>query len=121
MRDISPHPNPLPRGEGIIESIQRREREKIMADTTVTTRKNGPLLVQGGIKIMDADGNEIAIDGDNEMVFPVPLRRVGQQAVLRRDTPASGVRGVDSRAEISEWNGEDLILSIFLIRLNHVG
>ena len=29
----------------------------------------GPLLVQGGIKIMDADGNEIAIDGDNEMVF----------------------------------------------------
>ena len=40
-----------------------------MAETTVTTRKNGPLLVQGGIKIMDADGNEIAIDGDSEMVF----------------------------------------------------
>ena len=35
-----------------------------MADTTVTTRKNGPYMVQGGIKIVDADGNEIAIDGD---------------------------------------------------------
>ena len=60
----------LPQGEGTFDGRDRkREREKIMADTTVTTRKNGPLLVQGGIKIMDADGNEIAIDGDNEMVF----------------------------------------------------
>ena len=40
-----------------------------MADTTVTARKNGPYLVQGGIKLVDADGNEIAIDGDGEMVF----------------------------------------------------
>ncbi len=46
-----------------------RERGMKMADTTVTTRKNRPLMVQGGIKIMDADGNEIAIDGDSEMVF----------------------------------------------------
>ena len=35
-----------------------------MADTTVTTRKNGPYLVQGGIKLVDADGNEISIDGE---------------------------------------------------------
>ncbi len=38
-----------------------------MADTTVTTRRNGPYMVQGDIKIVDADGNEIAADGD--MVF----------------------------------------------------
>ena len=38
-----------------------------MADTTVTTRKNGPYMVQGDIKIVDADGNDVAVDGD--MVF----------------------------------------------------
>ena len=48
-----------------------------MADTTVTTRKNGPYLVQGGIKIVDADGNDVAIDGDSDMVF---LCRCGESA-----------------------------------------
>ncbi len=38
-----------------------------MADTTVTTRKNGPYMVQGDVKIVDADGNEIPSEGD--MVF----------------------------------------------------
>ena len=37
----------------------------------------GPYLVQGGIKIVDADGNEIAIDGDGDMVF---LCRCGDSA-----------------------------------------
>ncbi len=40
-----------------------------MADTTVTTRKNGPYMVQGEIKLVDAEGNEITIDGDSGMVF----------------------------------------------------
>ncbi len=40
-----------------------------MADTTVTARKNGPYMVQGGIKIVDAEGNEVAIEGDADMVF----------------------------------------------------
>ena len=48
-----------------------------MADTTVTTRKNGPYMVQGGIKIVDADGNDVAIDGDSDMVF---LCRCGESA-----------------------------------------
>ena len=48
-----------------------------MADTTVTTRKNGPYMVQGGIKIVDAAGNEVAIDGDSDMVF---LCRCGESA-----------------------------------------
>ena len=48
-----------------------------MADTMVTTRKNGPYMVQGGIKIVDADGNEVAIDGDSDMVF---LCRCGESA-----------------------------------------
>lgn len=38
-----------------------------MADTTVTTRRNGPYMVQGNVKIVDADGNDVAVDGD--MVF----------------------------------------------------
>ena len=38
-----------------------------MPDTTVTTRKNGPYMVQGEIKIVDAEGNEIPTDSD--MVF----------------------------------------------------
>ena len=59
----------LSRGERGLLRARERERGMKMADTTVTTRKNGPLMVQGGIKIMDADGNEIAIDGDSEMVF----------------------------------------------------
>ena len=48
-----------------------------MADTTVTTRKNGPYMVQGGIKIVDADGNEVEISGDADMVF---LCRCGDSA-----------------------------------------
>ncbi len=47
-----------------------------MADTTtVTARKNGPYLVQGGIKLVDADGNEISTDED--MVF---LCRCGESS-----------------------------------------
>ena len=38
-----------------------------MADTTVTARKNGPYMVQGTIKMLDADGKEISVDSD--MVF----------------------------------------------------
>ena len=38
-----------------------------MADTTVTTRRNGPYMVQGNVKIVDADGNDVAVEGD--MVF----------------------------------------------------
>ena len=36
-----------------------------MADeTTVTLRNNGPLLVQGNIKILDPEGNEVQVEGD---------------------------------------------------------
>ena len=62
-----------------------------MADTTVTTRKNGPYMVQGGIKIVDADGNEIAIDGDGDMVFLCRCGESGQQALLRWDAPHSRI------------------------------
>ena len=72
-----------------------------MADTTVTTRKNGPYMVQGGIKIVDADGNEIAIDGDSDMVF---LCRCGDSAnkPFCDGTHRTGrIRGVGSRADIN--------------------
>lgn len=48
-----------------------------MADTTVTTRKNGPYMVQGEIKLVDAEGNEITIDGSSDMVF---LCRCGESS-----------------------------------------
>ncbi len=33
-----------------------------MADVTVTVRDNGPLLIQGPIKVVDAEGNEFTFD-----------------------------------------------------------
>ena len=33
-----------------------------MADTTITVRNNGPYLVSGQIRIVDANGNEIPVD-----------------------------------------------------------
>ena len=34
-----------------------------MSDVTITVKDDGPFLVQGDIKIMDAEGSEIAADG----------------------------------------------------------
>jgi CDGSH-type Zn-finger protein len=33
-----------------------------MADVSIRTLKNGPLLVQGPIELLDADGNKVALD-----------------------------------------------------------
>ena len=33
-----------------------------MSDVTITVKDDGPFLVQGDIKIMDAEGSEIAAD-----------------------------------------------------------
>ena len=35
-----------------------------MAEVSITPRANGPLLVQGEFKIVDAQGNEYSVDGD---------------------------------------------------------
>ena len=43
-----------------------------MADTIITGRPNGPYMVQGPIKLQDADGNEISVEGD-----PIFLCRFG--------------------------------------------
>ncbi len=35
-----------------------------MAEVSITPRVNGPLLIQGDFKIVDAQGNEYSVDGD---------------------------------------------------------
>ena len=35
-----------------------------MAEVSITPRVNGPLLVQGDFKVVDAQGNEYSVDGD---------------------------------------------------------
>lgn len=34
-----------------------------MSETKITIKKNGPILVQGEMKILDADGNEFGLAG----------------------------------------------------------
>ena len=43
-----------------------------MADIIVTSRPNGPFMVQGPVKLQDADGNDINVDSD-----PIFLCRCG--------------------------------------------
>jgi CDGSH-type Zn-finger protein len=35
-----------------------------MADVTITPRDNGPYLVRGPVKLVDAEGNEFAVEGE---------------------------------------------------------
>ena len=46
-----------------------------MADTTVIGRPNGPFMVQGPVKLQDAEGNEINVDSD-----PIFLCRCGDSS-----------------------------------------
>lgn len=48
-----------------------------MSDVTVRVRDNGPLLVEGAIIIIDADGNRFAVNPDKPAVA---LCRCGQSA-----------------------------------------
>jgi CDGSH-type Zn-finger protein len=48
-----------------------------MSDVTVRVRDNGPLLVEGTIIIVDADGNRFAVNPDKPAVA---LCRCGQSA-----------------------------------------
>ncbi|HOP77660.1 MAG: CDGSH iron-sulfur domain-containing protein [Thermogutta sp.] len=44
-----------------------------MAEVTITVRPRGPYLVQGNVRIVDADGNEYPVDPSK----PVALCRCG--------------------------------------------
>ena len=35
-----------------------------MADVTITLRDNGPYMVRGPVKVVDAEGNEFTLEGD---------------------------------------------------------
>jgi CDGSH-type Zn-finger protein len=48
-----------------------------MADVTVTVRDNGPLLIEGPIKVVDAQGNEFVFDKDKPAIA---LCRCGNSA-----------------------------------------
>ena len=39
-----------------------------MADVIVTVRDNGPLLIQGPIKVVDAEGNEFVFDKEKPAI-----------------------------------------------------
>jgi len=47
----------------------------------LSTSADGPLLVSGGVRILDAEGH-VLYEGRKSCALP--LRRVGEQAVLRR-------------------------------------
>ena len=61
-----------------------------MADVTITVRKNGPYIVSGPVEVRDADGNVYPGQGDGGAL---PLRRVHEQAVLRRHPLEGGLPG----------------------------
>lgn len=46
-----------------------------MAQVTITTRPNGPYLVQGPIRLLDPDGNEFRLDRET-----IALCRCGNSA-----------------------------------------
>jgi CDGSH-type Zn-finger protein len=64
----------------------RPGKEELVADTTIQTRKNGPLLVTGAIHLVDAEGKPVppkpgspaAVAG---VATPVALCRCGQSKV----------------------------------------
>lgn len=46
-----------------------------MTPVTIKVRRDGPLLVQGDVRLVDADGNEIPWEGDD-----IVLCRCGRSA-----------------------------------------
>jgi hypothetical protein len=55
-----------------------------MTDVTITPTDNGPYMVEGPVKIVDADGTAYDLSGADDDL-PLPLRRLPEQAVLRRN------------------------------------
>ena len=53
-----------------------------MADVKIEIRANGPNRVTGPIEIVDQSGNNYSVP-EGAVGFPVPLRGVRQQALLR--------------------------------------
>jgi CDGSH iron-sulfur domain-containing protein 3 len=65
-----------------------------MADVTITPRDNGPYLVRGPVKLVDAEGNEFEVEGEaialcrcghssNKPFCDATHRKVNFQAVNR--------------------------------------
>jgi CDGSH-type Zn-finger protein len=46
----------------------RREGSNRMADVTIRVRDNGPLLIEGAIQVIDAEGNAFPISPDKPAV-----------------------------------------------------
>ena len=58
-----------------------------MAQVKITVRPNGPYRVEapeGSIELVDVNGTAYDLTGKTR-IFALPLRRIGQQAFLRRD------------------------------------
>jgi CDGSH-type Zn-finger protein len=71
-----------------------------MADVTITPRDNGPYMVRGPVKLVDAEGNEFTLQGDtillcrcggssNKPFCDATHRKINFQAVNRAKAEAS--------------------------------
>jgi CDGSH-type Zn-finger protein len=71
-----------------------------MADVTITPRDNGPYIVRGPVKLVDAEGNEFTLPGDTILLCrcggssskpfcDTTHRKINFQAVNRAKAQAS--------------------------------
>ena len=71
--------DPRPPDPGPLRAMPRRRN---VDKPSITTRMNGPYLVKGPVHLIDADGKEFTAHRRHHRALP--LRALGQQAVLRR-------------------------------------
>ena len=67
----------------------------------ITIRPNGPYLVEGDVELVDVNGNKVDTSAE-AADRAVPLRRVGDEAVLRRDAQQGRVPGGGGRRRAGE-------------------
>ena len=63
-----------------------------MPDFKIEIRENGPMRVYGAFELVDQQG-ETYTQPEGAVGYVVPLRRIRQQAVLRRLPPDLRIRG----------------------------
>ena len=68
-----------------------------MTEVTIKVRENGPYRVTGPFRCTDTDGNAYELpEGDTARALP--LRPLGDEAVLRQDAPEIGFDATERAA-----------------------
>ena len=70
-----------------------------MAAVTIKVRENGPYRVTGPFHLVDTDGNAYELPGRRDR-RAVPLRPIGDEAVLRQDAPRGRLPGDGARVRM---------------------